>query len=348
MIDATLTVDNRKYSIETVGHYEKCRVRYDGSHYYATRLRPDQVRFGQRASGIEGYTWLRQMLLDGIDNDEITLDSRRNVYKFFADKLEREYCYSRNKDLQELVKKVVYNYFTAQKARRARFISKACMNNFNFFATFTKDDQKIETFEEFEYKLKNTLKYYKQAYGWSYMGAFEVSPNGRLHAHLLISIPNNQFGGEMKMRTRFSHGKMVKGFEHEHFLDRFGMNLFEPIERITATNIPDYILKYITKTTDTIYYARGTKEYVDGIVDFNSDVVAVSQPSYVHKPCAEKKEDKNNVYFYTAQYVLCDTLFDSGDFKEVNFNDFYTQMNSFMLSRAGLREQSSFLEALSC
>ena len=32
--------------IEMVGHYEKCRVRYDGSHYYATRLRPEQVRAG--------------------------------------------------------------------------------------------------------------------------------------------------------------------------------------------------------------------------------------------------------------------------------------------------------------
>lgn len=220
---------------------------------------------------------------------------RSKLEKLISDYLAEEgLLLKNNPELESELKKVISNYYLALKARRDRFRQRAIINNYNYFVTFTRDDSKIESFEEFENKLKNTLKNLKQNHGWKYQGAFEWSDNGRLHAHLLLYIPDGELPGTLSLVDRYSYKKhkMVKVLENDYFRERIGMNDFEPISRkeLLDGRTVNYILKYITKSTDQIYYCRGLEDSLEIDVD-EYEISTVLRYKY----CAR-------LYFYDSDF----------------------------------------------
>ena len=254
-----------------------------------------------------------------IENDP---SCRSKVEKLVADYLLRDGILLRdNENVRLELQKVLSNYYCALKVRRERFKQRAFTNDYNYFVTFTRDDKKIETFEEFETKLKNTLKNLKQRYGWKYQGTFEWSENGRLHAHLLLSIPDGTLPGKLTAVKRFNEKKkrMTESLESDYFRERIGINDFVPLSKKELMNgrTIDYILKYITKSTDQIYYCRGLTESVEVDVD-EYEIATV----LYYKNC--------------ARYYFFDSDFDEEERKFENNNnlDYFAEAKRFMLKQA--------------
>ena len=70
------------------------------------------------------------------------------------------------------VERKLMDKYRALVERRKRFMRKAYLNNFDYFATFTYADDK-HTEEDFKKKLANTLKHFANRKGWKYMGVWE-------------------------------------------------------------------------------------------------------------------------------------------------------------------------------
>lgn len=267
---------------------------------------------------------LREYLKEVLETVLIESDPscRSKVEKLVADYLLRDGILLKdNENVRLELQKVISNYYCALKVRRERFKQRAITNGYNYFVTFTRDDKKIETFEEFETKLKNTLKNLKQRYGWKYQGTFEWSEKGRLHAHLLVSIPDGTLPGKLTAVKRFNEKKkrMTENLESDYFRERIGVNDFVPLSKKELMNgrTVEYILKYITKSTDQIYYCRGLTESVEIDVD-EYEIATV----LYYKNC--------------ARYYFFDSDFDEEERKIENNNnlDYFAEAKRFMLKQA--------------
>lgn len=175
--------------------------------------------------------------------------------------------YAASDDLEDwLIKKTeraVHNYFM----RERRFKRKAYLNRWNYFVTFTYDeDKKVRgggnlTEEEFRRKLRKQLSNLHTRHGWKYMGVFERAPEtGRLHFHGLLYVPNGEMVGEITEKEDYSTAKhkMQTRHENSYFEKRFGVNDFQELSNIQVRrgNAVGYILKYIGKTGDRVVYSR--------------------------------------------------------------------------------------------
>ncbi len=79
--------------------------------------------------------------------------------------------------------------------RRIRMTRKANLANFNYFCTFTYDDNK-HTEQSFKEGLKTCLRNLCYRKNWRYMGVWERAPQtNRLHFHGLFYIPQNSLSG---------------------------------------------------------------------------------------------------------------------------------------------------------
>ena len=146
-------------------------------------------------------------------------------------------------------------------ARKKRFRRKANLNRWNYFVTFTYDDNK-QSEESFRKKLRKCLCNFHTRRGWKYMGVFERAPEtGRLHFHGLLYVPDGQMVGELYEDTDYStaQGKMQTRVENSFFEETFGRNDFEEMDMIEMRNghTLEYILKYIEKTGERVVYSRG-------------------------------------------------------------------------------------------
>ena len=94
--------------------------------------------------------------------------------------------------------------YRALVERRKRFMRKAYLNNFDYFATFTYADVK-HTEESFKKRLMKTLQNYATRSEWKYMGVWERGgENNRLHFHALLKVPENTMPGELIEVTDFN------------------------------------------------------------------------------------------------------------------------------------------------
>lgn len=161
--------------------------------------------------------------------------------------------------------------------RKIRFIRKAYLNRFNYFATFTYDD-KLHTEASFKKKLLSALSKLHTRRGWRYMGVWERGSKGRLHFHSLIYVPNGKMIGELFEKRDYDtrNKKMRLTIQNTYFNSRFGRSDFVNIDReipILYNGVLRYLLKYITKTDERITYSRGLPTYL--IADIaERDVVA--------------------------------------------------------------------------
>ncbi len=173
--------------------------------------------------------------------------------------------------------------------RRIRMCRKANLANFNYFCTFTYDDNK-HTEQSFKKSLKTCLRNLCYRKNWRYMGVWERAPEtNRLHFHGLFHIPKNSMPGEIievKDYDTKAH-KMRTTFQSEFFNNRFGRSDFETIEENERRlgNALSYLIKYIEKTGEKIVYSKGLPQYfISDIMD--SDVV-----------CRIGQEDKKLLLF---------------------------------------------------
>ena len=119
----------------------------------------------------------------------------------------------------------------AMLAKRQRFMRKAHLNHFNFFATFTYNDAKMDE-AAFKRKLTQTLQNFHKRRGWTYMGVWERgSSTDRLHFHCLLNIPDGQMIGETIETEEYDYKKERRiRYTHNTFFDKkYGRNEFDYI-----------------------------------------------------------------------------------------------------------------------
>ena len=173
--------------------------------------------------------------------------------------------------------------------RRIRMTRKANLANFNYFCTFTYDDNK-HTEESFKKGLKTCLRNLCYRKNWRYMGVWERAPEtNRLHFHGLFYIPENSMPGEIievrDYSTQFQ--RMQTTFQSSFFNKRFGRSDFKEIDEHERRlgNALAYLMKYIEKTGEKIVYSKGLPQYfISDIMD--DDIV-----------CRIGQEDKKLLLF---------------------------------------------------
>ena len=173
----------------------------------------------------------------------------------------KAYC----KDSKDFLKVTLKKFGKNLKERVKRFRQKAYNNKWNYFVTFTYDES-LQNEESFVKKIKKKLSNLHTRHNWLYMGVFERSSIGRLHFHGLFYIPDGEMIGELLEVSDYSieHHRRQKRFENNVFREQFGINDFKSLgkEDLTKGNILNYILKYIGKTGEPIYYSRGIKTFI--------------------------------------------------------------------------------------
>ncbi len=151
------------------------------------------------------------------------------------------------------------------KSRIDRFKKKALNNKWNYFVTITYDDSKHDEFS-FKEKLKKCLANLHTRNDYRYMGVFERSKIGRLHFHALMYIPKGEMVGDLKVINDYSTSDKKMRITHINtfFEKRFGRNDFVRInsKELMHDNIISYLLKYISKSDEPIFYSRGIPTYL--------------------------------------------------------------------------------------
>lgn len=206
----------------------------------------------------------------------------KNGYKFSGDKdLKRHLYLSAKKDLNDKYTDDEIRYcisYFMQKShskfneKRNRFMYKAFCNldKWTHFCTFTYDSR-LHDEKSYEKFLKTWFNHQKQEYGILVHGAFERSPEGRLHFHCLMSL------------SSLFVQKLNLNIEEYYDKDR-GEIRRSPISQLLRENIgrcefiqldpnsPDfekiifYTVKYASKDTRTIYSSRGLSSVIYGEV----------------------------------------------------------------------------------
>ena len=134
-------------------------------------------------------------------------------------------------------------------ARYLRALRKCCLNRFNYFVTFTYDDEKMDR-EQFKKKLKAYLKNKVNRDNWKYFGVWEGwDGKKRLHFHALMYIPEGTMPGELVKMTSYNTSKKRKQtvIANTEFNEKFGRSSIEEIIVYEQDKAYNYVLKYLNK-----------------------------------------------------------------------------------------------------
>ncbi len=295
---------------DTSDYKTMCKVYCDGGHYIAvppsmpSEVRPrkrrarfsndelDSIYYQALRSGLKGerlkayvydmyIDWLHTLtLFDNFVSERILLGTY--YVDFIGDDLQ-DPCFLR--DVRLFVNEFVNNKMKLIAQRKKRFRRKANINSWNYFVTFTYDDDKRDE-ESFRVALRKSLSNLHTRRGWVYMGVFERAPDtGRLHFHGLFYIPDGEMPGEVELRREYStkRHKMTVTRVNTFFEEKFGRNDFSPISNadLKSGNTLTYILKYIEKTGDRIVYSRGIPSELE--IPISDADVCVKIVDYVEK-----------------------------------------------------------------
>ena len=208
--------------------HEKAKVYFDGSHYIAIPQNEG------KSPGKGGY--------HGNENDEMRTAFEK-AYKGAKTKRRKEKVteiiaelkpqFENEEQATEYVRAEMERIQRNLIVRRMRLTRKINLGTWNYFCTFTYDDQK-HTEESFKAKLQDCIKKMCHRIGWIYIGVWERSPNSnRLHFHGLFNIPENAMVGELTEHRDYSSKthRMQTTLQNSYFTDRFGRNDFEPINK---------------------------------------------------------------------------------------------------------------------
>ena len=248
--------------------HEKAKIYFDGSHYIAIprgegkppgkgsyREGDDEMRtaFEKAYKGAKGKR----------RKEKITEIVAELKPQFESEELAAEYVRA---EMERIHRNLI--------VRRTRLTRKINLGAWNYFCTFTYDDQK-HTEDSFKVKLRDCFKKMCHRKGWIYIGVWERSPNSnRLHFHGLFNIPTNSMVGELMEHRDYSTKthRMQTTLQNSYFTERFGRNDFESINKQELPNATAYLMKYIEKSGERIVYSKNTPTYfVSDILD--EDVV---------------------------------------------------------------------------
>lgn len=208
-------------------------------------------------------------------------------------------------------KKIVNNYFQNLYGRLLRY-KKKChtfSDQWNYFVTFTYDDEKFRNEDDFKKALKKTLNNFSTRRNWKIMLCFERGADtNRLHAHGILYVPKGQMVGDLILCNSWSYANRCKQkvIRNTFFDNRFGLSTFEKIDTInnydTRENesVMHYIVKYVTKSGEKIFYSRGIGSYKVMALDIE-DIAFVRCFRYGTYSCILFSDIKNVPYFTVPQ-----------------------------------------------
>ena len=252
--------------------HQNCKVSFDGCNYVAfvskkeersrsfkkTPPAPISVQTSNGTGGVKSLTTKEYF-------NEVwgfALNRHPSERKAYVKEKMRPFITSSELDLQHFVDHHVSRMYRNKSARSLRMRRKAFLQNFNYFVTFTYDDKKCSE-NEFYKGIRTSLKNLVKRYAWKGMGAWEHGEDtGRLHFHavfdirdmpgMLVEVEEYNIKTKRKERTVMS----------TYFLEKFGRNEFRKIEDENGLNSAiTYILKYIEKNSERIYYTRGLPQF---------------------------------------------------------------------------------------
>ena len=249
--------------------HEKAKVYFDGSHYIAIPQgegKPPNKGGYHRNDNDEMRTAFEKAYKDA--------KAKRRKEKVTEIVAELKPQFESEEQAAEYVRAEMERIKRNLIERRKRLTRKINLGNWNYFCTFTYDDQK-HTEVSFKAKLRDCFKKMCHRRNWIYIGVWERSPNSdRLHFHGLFNIPENNMVGELIEHRDYStkNHKMQTTLQNSYFTERFGRNDFEPINKQELPNATAYLIKYIEKSSERIVYSKNTPAYfVSDILD--DDVV---------------------------------------------------------------------------
>lgn len=169
------------------------------------------------------------------------------------------------------------NFLKRRKAREKRYREKLFMGDWNYFVTFTYDDEK-ETAESFEKRLIIAFNNLAKRKGWKVIGGWERGElHGRSHFHAFVKVPEGQMVGELVTRSRYSYKKnrWEAYTDNTYFLERFGISDWIKVtkEELVNGNLASYLVKYVIKSGRRLFYSRGLPNEVEMDIDTENDVV---------------------------------------------------------------------------
>lgn len=236
------------------------KIYHDGGHYVATLCKRSLYKPAERQTSCEDIDILFDSLYfqatkDGLKDTKLdkalTSYIRAGIKKLFP-------LFS---GIDEYIARKIKRKQHNLGVRKKRFRRKAHLNKWNYFVTFTYDDNK-QTADSFRQKLRKCLSNLHTRHGWQYMGVFENAPDtGRLHFHGLLYVPNGEMIGTITEKRDYSTAQQRMQIRHENdfFQKSFGRNDFTELNEMQLKHghTIDYIVKYIGKTNERIVYSRG-------------------------------------------------------------------------------------------
>ena len=236
------------------------KIYHDGGHYVATRCQRSLYKPAERKTVREDIDILfdslyfqatKDCLKDTVIDNALTDYIRTGILKLFPKFVH----------IDEYIEKKIKRKWHNLGVRKKRFRRKAHLNKWNYFVTFTYDDNK-QTADSFRQKLRKCLSNLHTRHGWQYMGVFENAPDtGRLHFHGLLYVPNGNMIGTITEKQDYSTAQQKMQIRHENdfFQKSFGRNDFTELNEMHLKHghTIDYIVKYIGKTNERIVYSRG-------------------------------------------------------------------------------------------
>lgn len=242
------------------------KVYHDGGHYVATSISHTHCvsvlrKHENKDIDIMFDSLFKSAVQQGLNN--YNKHKKNNVSRDMTNYIKTgiEKLFPNYSDLDGYIEKKIKRKYHNLGVRKKRFRRKAYLNRWNFFVTFTFDDNK-HTPDSFRKKLRKCLSNLHTRRGWRYMGVFEYAPEtGRLHFHGLLYIPDGEMVSKLTKKKDYStaQGKMQITHSNEFFAKSFGRNDFEEISdmEIKHGHTLEYLLKYIEKQGERIVYSRG-------------------------------------------------------------------------------------------
>lgn len=154
-----------------------------------------------------------------------------------------------------------------KNSRYLRAYRKCTLNRFNYFVTFTYDDNKMDA-EGFKKKLKDYLSNKVKRDGWKYLGVWEGWDGSvRLHFHALMYIPDSTMPGKLLEESSYntSQKKMRTTTYNTEFNEKFGRSDVEQVIPQIAGCAYHYVLKYLDKG-GKLMTSKNCPGYVTGYV----------------------------------------------------------------------------------
>ena len=249
--------------------YEKAKVYFDGGHYIAIP-KENFCRKGNNKvvkAKVEQDSKKQRFEQAYTDSRELPKKERKEYIQGVM-----QDSFNTPQETADFVQKELERKRTNSNKRKTRLYRKVYLQEWNYFVTITYSDN-LHTEDSFKVKLRNTLKHLVSRKGWKYIGAFERSPNKRLHFHAIMYIPS--MIGELVQAKDYSTKtkRMQVTNQNTHFLKQFGRNDFHLLNRQEEIVFTvRYLLKYIEKSNEKLIYGGKLPTYFVADID-DEDIV---------------------------------------------------------------------------